>query len=112
MTIRKSTQTTTKLRKRLTRAALEGIPSSINIEFLELNDYPYYSLYYFGIDRSTRVKAMILVAPILAHGIFDGILLSMRVDEGLATIFTIAFLVFFIKLKNKGKERIEKLMNQ
>lgn len=72
----------------------------------------YYSLYHFGIDRSTKVKAMILVTPILAHGIFDGILFSMRVDEGLATIFTIAFLVFFFKLKKKGKERIEKLMNQ
>lgn len=89
--------------------ALFSIPG--HFLFAVLMGY-YYSLYHFGINRSPKAKAMILVAPILAHGFFDGILFCMNVDEGLATIFTIAFLVFFIKLKNKGKERIEKLMNQ
>ena len=40
ITKQKSTQITIKLRKKKTRATSEGIPSSIDIEFLELNDNP------------------------------------------------------------------------
>lgn len=72
----------------------------------------YYSLYYWGIDRSRKAKAMILVAPVLAHGLFDGIIFCMRVNEGLAVVCLFLFLFFFNKLKKKGKERIESLMNQ
>lgn len=72
----------------------------------------YYSLYHFGIDRCTKVKAMILVAPILAHGFFDGILFCMNVDEELAFISLFLFLFFFKKMKNKGHERIESLINK
>ena len=63
-------------------------------------------------DRTLKAKAMILVAPVLAHGIFDGILFSMNVDESLAVICLFLFLYFFNKLRKKGKERIESLMNQ
>lgn len=89
--------------------ALFSIPG--HFLFAVLMGY-YYSLYYWGIDRSLKAKAMILVAPVLAHGIFDGILFSMRVDEGLASICMFLFLYFFNKLRKKGKERIESLMNQ
>lgn len=89
--------------------ALFSIPG--HFLFAVLMGY-YYSLYYWGIDRSIKTKALILAAPILAHGLFDGILFSMHVDEGLATICMIVFLFFFNKLRKKGKERIESLMNQ
>lgn len=72
----------------------------------------YYSLYHFGIDRSNKTKAMILAAPILAHGIYDGILFSIDVDESLAVIGLILFLYFFNKLRKKGKERILELMGE
>lgn len=72
----------------------------------------YYSLFHFGIDRSPIAKVMILAAPVLAHGIFDGILFSMQVNEGLAVIGMFLFLYFFNKLRKKGKERINSLMNQ
>lgn len=71
----------------------------------------YYSLCHFGIDRSLKVKVMIFVAPILAHGIFDGILFSMQIDESLSAFCMILFLIFFHNLKKRGKERIESLMN-
>lgn len=71
----------------------------------------YYSLYRFYIDRSLKTKILILVAPILAHGIYDGLLMSANVNEGLAVVCTIAFLFFFSKLKQKGKEKIESLRN-
>ena len=89
--------------------ALFSIPG--HFLFAVLMGY-YYSLYYWGIDRTLKAKAMILVAPVLAHGIFDGILFSMQVDEGLAVICLFLFLYFFNKLKKRGKERIESLMNQ
>jgi RsiW-degrading membrane proteinase PrsW (M82 family) len=72
----------------------------------------YYSLYHFGVDRSMRAKAMILVAPILAHGFFDGILLSIQVDEDFSVICMFLFLYFFNTLRKKGKEKIGKLINQ
>lgn len=89
--------------------ALFSIPG--HFLFAVLMGY-YYSIDYWGIDRSLKAKAMILVAPVLAHGIFDGILFSMQVDEGLAVICLFLFLYFFNKLRKRGKERIESLMNQ
>lgn len=72
----------------------------------------YFSLYHFGIDRSIKSKMMILAAPILAHGLYDGIIMSMNVNPNLSTVCMIIFLIFFSKLRKKGKDRIEKLMNQ
>lgn len=87
--------------------ALFSIPG--HFFFAVLMGY-YYSLYHFGIDRSTKAKAMILVAPILAHGLFDGILFCMNVDEGLALISLFLFLYFFNKLRKKVKDRINSLL--
>lgn len=87
--------------------ALFSIPG--HFFFAVLMGY-YYSLYHFGIDRSPKAKAMILVAPILAHGLFDGILFCMNVDEGLALICLFLFLYFFNKLRKKVNERINSLI--
>lgn len=89
--------------------ALFSIPG--HFLFAVLMGY-YYSLYYWRIDRSTKAKAMILVAPVLTHGLFDGILFSMQVDEGLSVISMFLFLYFLNKLGKRGKERIESLMNK
>ena len=70
----------------------------------------YYSIYHFGIDRSIKTKAMIIVAPILAHGIFDAILFSMQIDESLSGLMIIFFIVFFTKLKKRAKEKITYLI--
>lgn len=86
--------------------ALFSIPG--HFLFAVLMGY-YYSLNHFHISRSIKTKAMILAAPIFAHGVFDGILFSMQVNEGLAVICMIAFLFFFNKLRKKGKERIDRL---
>lgn len=89
--------------------ALFSIPG--HFLFAVLMGY-YYSICYWGIDRSMKAKAMILVAPVLAHGIYDAILMSMHVNEGLAVIGVFVFLYFFNKLRKRGKERIDRLMNQ
>lgn len=89
--------------------ALFSVPA--HFLFAVLMGY-YYSIYHFGIERNMKTKALILVAPILAHGIYDGILFSISVYEGLAFILMILFLVFFFKLGKRGKKRIDNLMNK
>ena len=89
--------------------ALFSIPG--HFLFAVLMGY-YYSLYYWGIDRSMKVKLLVLVSPIIAHGLFDGVLMSSQVDEGLAVLCMFAFLYFFNKLRKMGKERINSLMNE
>lgn len=70
----------------------------------------YYSVYHFGIDRSIKTKAMIIIAPILAHGIFDAILFSMQIDESLSGLLIILFIVFFTKLKKRAQKKITHLI--
>ena len=66
----------------------------------------YYSIYHFGVDRSVKTKTMILIAPILAHGLFDSILFCMNIDESISGILMILFIVFFTKLKKRAKKRL------
>ncbi len=70
------------------------------------------SIYYFGIDKSVKAKLMVLVSPILAHGIFDALLFCMRVDEALSGVLMILFIIFFTKLRKRAKMRIEALSKQ
>ena len=72
----------------------------------------YYSIYHFGIDRSVKTQIMILAAPILAHGLFDAILMSVQVDPSLSGLLFILFIIFFTKLKKMAKKRIEELANK
>ena len=71
----------------------------------------YYSIYHFGIDRSVRVKVMILLAPIVAHGIFDFLLFCTQVDESLSGLLMILFMIFFTKLKGRARARVNELAN-
>lgn len=89
--------------------ALFSIPG--HFFFAVLMGY-YLSIYHFGIDQSKKTKAMILVAPIVAHGLFDGIIMSMQINEGLALFFMILFIIFFNQIKKIGKERINNLLNK
>ena len=88
--------------------ALFSVPA--HFLFAVLMGY-YYSIYHFGIDSSTKIKVMILAAPIIAHGIYDGILMSIQIDESLAGFCMILFLWFFNNLRKKGKERINSLIS-
>lgn len=71
----------------------------------------YYSIYHFGMGRGVKAKTMILVVPILAHGIFDSILFSMQISESLSGLLMILFVIFFTKLKKAANERISNLAN-
>lgn len=71
----------------------------------------YYSIYHFGVDRSVKAQAMIIMAPILAHGFFDTILFCMNIDESISGVLMLFFIVFFTKLKKRANKRICKLSN-
>lgn len=89
--------------------ALFSIPG--HFFFAVLMGY-YYSIHYFGIDRGLMAKVKILAVPILAHGLYDAILMSMSVSEGLSIVCVVIFLYYFNKLRIKAQERIERLRNQ
>ena len=63
-----------------------------------------------SIDRSVKTRIMILAAPILAHGLFDTVLLSLQVDSSLSWFLLILFIVFFTKLKKRAKNRVNELL--
>ena len=63
-----------------------------------------------SIDRSVKTRIMILAAPILAHGLFDTVLLSLQVDPSLSWFLLILFIVFFTKLKKRAKNRVNELL--
>lgn len=74
----------------------------------------YYGLNHFGIDRSIKCKIMILMAPILAHGIYDSIVMAIDIDdnENFTLVIIFVFLYFCNKLRKIGKEKINSLLNQ
>lgn len=69
----------------------------------------YYSHYHFGTRHNPATKALILAAPVVAHGIYDGILFSYDIDDGVAVVALILFLIFFNRLKKTGRRLIDEL---
>lgn len=69
----------------------------------------YYSHYHFGTRRNPATKALILAAPVVAHGIYDGILFSYDIDDSVAVVALILFLIFFNRLKKTGRRLIDEL---
>lgn len=89
--------------------ALFSIPG--HFLFAVLMGY-YYSLYHFGISRNLWTKILILAAPVVAHGVFDGILFCSDINQGLSVLGMIVFLIFFNRLRKKGRARILALQNK
>lgn len=70
----------------------------------------FYSLYHFRISRTFTTKMLIIVAPVIAHGLYDGILFMTDISETVSVICMIAFLVFFHYLRKYGVNKINKLL--
>ena len=67
----------------------------------------YYSLAKFYPHSPKRNKALILIAPILVHGIYDSILFSINVTTTISGILMIVFLVFCVKMWKYASKRIQ-----
>lgn len=67
----------------------------------------YYSLAKFYPHSPKLNKALILIAPILVHGIYDSILFSIKVTTTISGILMIVFLVFCVKMWKYASKRIQ-----
>lgn len=67
----------------------------------------YYSLAKFYPKTPKKNKALILVAPIIVHGIYDSILFIINVTPAISGILLVVFLVFFHKMWKYGSKSIQ-----
>ncbi len=66
----------------------------------------YYSLARFGTTSRRRHALFILLAPVLAHGVYDSLLMVSAVSEWLSNLLTFAFCVFCHQLWRYASRRI------
>lgn len=67
----------------------------------------YYSLAKFYPKTPKKNKVLILVAPIVVHGLYDSILFIINVTPAISGILLIVFLVFCHKMWKYGSKRIQ-----
>ena len=71
----------------------------------------YYSLAHFRIGKNKTVDAIFaLLIPVIAHGIFDAMLFVAAMNEGMAGILTLVFLIGFFFLRKYASSRIDKII--
>lgn len=69
----------------------------------------FYSKVKFSLNPSIKDKVMVLLAPILAHGIYDAILFEIvNLPSVLVAVFFIVFIVFTISVWRIAKKKIAK----
>ena len=68
----------------------------------------YYSIANFYPKSSIKNKILVLLAPIIAHGLYDSILFVMNVTPIISGLLLIVFLVFCHKMWKYSSQRIEK----
>ena len=67
----------------------------------------YYSFAKFYPKAPEKNKVLILVAPIIVHGLYDSILFIINVTPAISGVLLIVFLVFCHKMWKYGSQRIE-----
>lgn len=73
----------------------------------------FYSKLKFSLNPSIMDKVLLLLAPILAHGIYDAILFEIEnIPAELEGVFLIAFIVFTISVWRKAKKKIAKHLEE
>lgn len=67
----------------------------------------YYSFAKFYPKAPEKNKVLILVAPIIVHGLYDSILFIINVTPAISGVLLIVFLVFCHKMWKYGSQRLE-----
>ena len=70
----------------------------------------YYSLIRFRPFGTNVNKAMVYLAPVISHGIFDAILMVSDIIPPLSFALSMAFFYFFFKLQKRCSNRIAELV--
>ena len=65
----------------------------------------YYSLYHF-VNRSTRNKVLILLAPVLAHGLYDTFCMSTTISPVVGSVAAILMVFFCIKMHKFAYKKV------
>lgn len=82
--------------------ALFAVPG--HYAFAVLMGY-YYSLYHF-VDKSTTNAILVLAAPVMAHGIYDSIVMGTSVNPYIGVVGTFALIYFCVKLHKHANKKI------
>lgn len=69
----------------------------------------YYSVYHF-VDRSKKYKALILIAPVMAHGVYDSLALSGTVNATVGGLSFFVLIFFCIKMQRQAQRRVKELV--
>lgn len=88
--------------------ALLAVPG--HYAFAVLMGY-YYSVYHF-VDRSPRIAACILLAPVVAHGIYDAIALSGTVNPYIGGFSFFVLIWFCVKMHKRAKNKVVALIDK
>jgi RsiW-degrading membrane proteinase PrsW (M82 family) len=72
----------------------------------------YYSLAKFYPQASAKTKALVLVAPIIIHGLYDSILFVSSVTPAISGILMVAFLIFCHKMWKFGSKKINEHLHR
>lgn len=72
----------------------------------------YYSLAKFYPKSSKKNKILIIIAPILVHGLYDSILFIMNVTPAISGVLFIMFLIFCHKMWKYGSKSIKEHLNR
>lgn len=72
----------------------------------------YYSLAKFYPKTPVKNKALILIAPILVHGLYDSILFIINVTPAISGILMLIFLVFCHRMWKYGSKSIQEHLNR
>jgi RsiW-degrading membrane proteinase PrsW (M82 family) len=67
----------------------------------------YYSLVRFSVTPSMKNKCMVLLAPILAHGIYNSLLFTMDIVPSLSLVLMVVFLFGVNKLRKIAVKKAE-----
>ena len=70
----------------------------------------YYSKYHF-VDHSRKTAAMIIVAPVLVHGLYDALLMTSGINETLGGVCFIIVIVLTCKLHKYARKKVLAMIN-
>ena len=71
----------------------------------------YYSIYHF-VDHSPKYAIGVLLAPIMAHGVYDSIAMSSIVNPYVGIVSFVVLIYFCIKLHKLASERVQYLIEK
>lgn len=91
----------------VTRALL-AVPG--HYAFAVLMGY-YYSVYHF-VNRSPKVAVCVLLAPVLAHGIYDALAMSSMVNPYVGGVGFAILIVFCIKMHKRAYAKVQALVEK